>query len=152
MSKNYYFSIHWLLHNNILNIIELTIGSLVRGGLQQGRSVIYFVPFPSNGLTIRLEAITGTVRCYASDTSQRPDSLDYVWTLLITDYDDAFIDPSTLGRTRGSTLYITLEGMATNNNYTLNTTYGDTSITGKYETVEILNIDNMCVKCCIALS
>ena len=109
---------------------ELTIGNLVRGNLQQGRSVIYFLPFPTSGVTVRVEAITGTVRCYASDTSQRPNSLDYVWTLTISDYDDVFIDPSTLGRTPGSTLYITLEGTNTNNNYTLNTTYGNTSITG----------------------
>ena len=107
----------------------------MRGSVQQGRSVIYFLPFPSNGLTIRVEAIIGTVQCYASDTSQRPNSLDYVWTLTISDYDDVFIDPSTLGRTQGSTLYITLEGSNTNNNYTLNTTYGDTSITGLYHCV-----------------
>ena len=114
------------------NITELTIGSFVRGSVQQGRSIIYFTPFPSNGLTIRVEATIGTIRCYASDTSQRPNSLDYVWTLLITEYDDVFIDPSSLSRTPGSTLYITLEGIATNNNFTLNTTYGDTSITGQH--------------------
>ena len=95
--------------------------------------MIYFIPFPSTGLTIRVEALIGTVRCYISDTSQQPNGMDYVWTLLIADYDDIFIDPSTLGRTPGSTLYITLEGVATNNNYTLNTTYGDTSITGQQD-------------------
>ena len=119
---------------------ELTIGTLVRGNLPQGRSVIYFLPFPSNGLTIRVEAITGTVQCYASDTSQRPNSLDYVWTLTISDYDDVFIDPSSLGRTQGSTLYITLEGSNTNNNYTLNTTYGNTSITGLHHCVDIFTV------------
>ena len=98
--------------------------------MQQGRSVIYFVSFPSNGLTIRVEAITGTIRCYASDTNQRPNAMDNVWSLLISEYDDAFLDPSSLGRTPGTTLYITLEGVDTSNEFTLNTTYGDTSITG----------------------
>ena len=114
-------------------VTELTVGNLINSTLQQGRSVIYFIPFPSTGLTIRVEALIGTVRCYISDTSQRPNGMDYVWTLLIADYDDIFIDPSTLGQTPGSTLYITLEGVATNNNYTLNTTYGDTSITGQQD-------------------
>ncbi|MCG8626885.1 MAG: hypothetical protein MJE68_33395 [Proteobacteria bacterium] len=98
--------------------------------MEQGRSVIYFVPFPSNGLTIRIEAITGTIRCYASDTSQRPNAMDNVWNLVISEYDDDFLDPFSLGRTPGTTLYITLEGVDTNNEFTLNTTYGDTSITG----------------------
>ena len=56
--------------------------------------------------------------------------MDNVWTLLISEYDDAFLNPSTLGRTPGTTLYITLEGVDTSNEFTLNTTYGDTSITG----------------------
>ena len=113
-------TLFFMLLHNIFGA-ELTIGTLVTGSVQQGRSVIYFVPFPSNGLTIRVEAITGSVRCYASDTNQRPNSLDYVWSLTISDFDDVFIDPSTLGRTPGSTLYITLEGVFTSNNFTLNT-------------------------------
>ena len=56
--------------------------------------------------------------------------MDNVWNLVISEYDDAFLDPSSLGQTPGTTLYITLEGVDTNNEFTLNTTYGDTSITG----------------------
>lgn len=119
-----------LLFHHKSSHAELTIGTLVRNTLQQGRSIIYFVPFPSSGLTVRIEAITGTIRCYASDTNQRPNAMDNVWTLLISEYDDAFLDPSSLGRTPGTTLYITLEGVDTSNEFTLNTTYGDTSITG----------------------
>ena len=56
--------------------------------------------------------------------------MDNVWNLVISEYDDDFLDPSSLGRTSGTTLYITLEGVDANNEFTLNTTYGDTSITG----------------------
>ena len=98
--------------------------------ITMNRFSYFFLPFSSSGVTIRIEALVGSIRCYASDTSRRPSSTSYVWTILITDYDDVFLDPSTLGRTPGSTLYIALQGVNAVNNFTLNTTIGDTSIQG----------------------
>lgn len=106
------------------------MGSLVNNAVMQGRFRYFSVPFTSSGLTVRVEATVGSIRCYASDTNPRPSGTDYVWTLVINDYDDAFLDPSTLGRTPGSTLYIGLQGVNTVNNFTLDTTTGDTSIQG----------------------
>ena len=56
--------------------------------------------------------------------------MSYIWTLVITGYDDAFLDPSRLGRTSGSTVYVALQGVNAVNQFTLNTTIGDTSIRG----------------------
>ena len=96
----------------------------------QDRFVYYFIPFSSSGATVRIEARAGGIRCYASDTNRRPSSTSYVWSLVITDYADSFLDPSTLGRTPGSTVYIALQGINAMNTFTLNTTIGDTSIQG----------------------
>lgn len=97
----------------------------------QDRFVYYFIPFSSSGVTIRIDALVGGIRCYASDTNRRPSSRSYVWTLVITDYDDSFLDPSTLGRTPGTSVYIALQGINAVNTFTMNTTIGDTSIEGK---------------------
>ena len=94
-------------------------------------SFLYFsFPFSSSGITIRINALIGGIRCYASDTNPRPSSMDYIWTLVITGYDDTFLDPSRLGRTPGSTVYVALQGVNAVNTFTLNTTIGDTSIQG----------------------
>lgn len=106
----------------------------------QDRFVYYFIPFSSSGVTIRIDALIGGIRCYASDTDRRPSSRSYVWTLVITDYDDSFLDPSTLGRTPGSSVYIALQGINAVNTFTMNTTIGDTSIEG----IEIRLHDNCC--------
>ena len=98
--------------------------------IAQDRFVYYFRPFSSSGVTIRIDALVGGIRCYASDTDRRPNSRSYVWTLVITDYDDSFLDPSTLGRTPGSSVYIALQGINAANTFTMNTTIGDTSIEG----------------------
>ena len=111
-------------------LVELAIGTFVNSSVVQNRVAYYFVPFTSSGITIRIEALIGDIRCYASDTNRRPSSSSYVWTLLITEYDDSFLDPSVLGRSPGSTLYIALQGVNPVSNFTMNTTIGDTSIQG----------------------
>ena len=110
--------------------IELSVGGLVSGSVGMNRFVYFSIPFFSSGVTVRIEARVGGIWCYASDVDRRPSSNRYVWRLLITDYGDSFIDPSTLGRTPGGTLYIGLQGVNAVNNFTINTTIGDTSIQG----------------------
>ena len=114
----------------LCSLIELTIGGLVTGSIGMNQFFYFSIPFFSSGITIRIEARVGGIWCYASDLDRRPRSTSYVWRLLITDYGDSFIDPSTLGRTPGSTLYIGLQGVNAVNNFTINTTIGDTSIRG----------------------
>ena len=92
---------------------------------------LYYVvtPFSRSGVTVRIEALVGGIHCYASDINRRPNSTDYIWALLITDYDDVYLVPSTLGHIqRNYRLYIALQGVNASNTFTLNTTIGDTSI------------------------
>lgn len=112
------------------NVVEITVGTLVNTTVAMNRFLYFYLPFSTNGVTIRIDALLGGIRCYASDTNRRPSSTSYVWTLLITDYDDSFLDPSSLGRAPGSTVYIALQGVNAVNNFTMNTTIGDTSIQG----------------------
>ena len=119
-------------HCVLCDLSEVTIGNIIIGSVGMDRFVYFFLPFFSSGITIRIEARLGGIRCYASDVDRRPSSTSNVWNLLITDYGDSFIDPSTLGRTPGSTLFIALQGVNVANNFTMNTTIGDTSIQGMY--------------------
>ena len=111
--------------------IEVAIGNPVSDSIGSGQFRFYIFPFLSGGVTIRVEVFRGGVWCYASDTNRNPSSRDYTWRLFISEYDDSFIDPSSLGGTAGSLLFVAIEGAQATNSFTLNTTIGDTSIAGK---------------------
>ena len=111
---------------------EVAIGNPVSDSIGSGQFRYYIFPFLSRGVTIRVEVSRGGVWCYASDTNRNPSSRDYIWRLFISEYDDSFIDPSSLDRTAGSLLFIAIEGTQVTNSFILNTTTGDTSIAGKF--------------------
>ena len=110
---------------------EVAIGNPVSDSIGSDQFRFYIFPFLSGGVTIRVEVFRGGVWCYASDTNRNPSSRDYTWRLFISGYNDSYIDPITLGRTPGDFLFIAIEGIDTTNNFSLNSTVGDTSITGK---------------------
>lgn len=99
------------------------------------QSLHFRLPLTTDGVTVRIEALLGSIYSYASDVNCRPSSTSYVWTSLITYYDDTFLQPSpfiTVGRYRirsdPRSLYITIQGIDEVNNFTVNTTIGDTTI------------------------
>lgn len=97
------------------------------------QSTYFFIPFSSSGLTIRIEALVGSISAYISDENCRPSPESHSWTSLITYYDDVFLQPSpyiTISRGHGRALYIALNGVNSVNNFTVDTTIGDTSIRG----------------------
>ena len=110
----------------------MAIGDPISDSIGSGQFRFYIFPFLSGGVTVRVEVFRGGVWCYASDTNRNPSSRDYTWRLFISEYDDSFIDPSSLDRTAGSLLFIAIEGTQATNSFTLNTTTGDTSIAGKF--------------------
>ena len=116
----------------------MAIGDPVYDSIGSGQFRFYIFPFLSGGVTIRVEVFHGGVWCYASDTNRNPSSRDYTWRLFISEYDDSYIDPRSLGRVAGAFLFIAIEGMDTNNDFTLNSTTGDTSIASK--SVEYIGI------------
>ena len=98
----------------------------VSDSLGAGERTYYEFVFDSDGVTLRLSVTTGTIVCYASDLNQNPnEEQGYVWKVTSNDYIDVFLDPATLTRTAGSTLYVALEGADTSNNFSLNSTTGD---------------------------
>ena len=110
---------------------DVAIGDPVYDSIGGGDSRYYIFPFLSGGVTVRVEVFRGGVWCYASDTNRNPSSVDYVWRLYITEYNDSFIDSTSLGRPAGAFLFIALEGTSTGNDFSLNSTTGDTSIASK---------------------
>ena len=103
----------------------------------------YALPFLREGLTIRVDVSVGEVWCYASDVERNPNRDNHIWSFLITEYNDTNIDPGSLGREAGHTLFIAIEGINPSNNFTLNSTSGDTSITGIY--VNRVNCKSFCI-------
>ena len=112
-------------------IAEVAIGNAVSDSIGNGQFRFYIFPFLSGGVTVRVEVFRGGVWCYASDTNRNPSSRDYIWRLYISEYDDSFINPSSLDRMAGSLLFVAIEGTQATNSFTLNTTTGDTSIASK---------------------
>ena len=110
---------------------EVAIGNQLSDSIGSGQFRYYIFPFLSGGVTVRVEVFRGGVWCYASDTNRNPSSRDYTWRLFISEYGDSYIDPRSLGRVAGPFLFIAIEGMETNNDFTLNSTTGDTSIASK---------------------
>ena len=108
----------------------MSIGDPIYDSIGGGGSRYYIFPFLSGGVTVRVEVFRGGVWCYASDTNRNPSSVDYIWRLYITEYNDSFIDPTSLGGTAGTFLFIAIEGIDTSNDFKLNSTSGNTSIAG----------------------
>lgn len=96
-----------------------------------GQFRYYILPFLVEGITIRVELSDGEVWCYASDVDRNPNNESSIWSFFITGYDNTNIDPRFLSRPPGYSLFIAIEGVnSTSNNFTLNSTTGNTAIRG----------------------
>ena len=104
----------------------MAIGSTRSGSFSAGGiSPYYQFVFPSNGITLFVNVSTGSFYCYASDRYENTNEELYDWILTVTGYADIFIDPSTLGRTPGIYMYVSLKGIQNYNTYSLNSASGD---------------------------
>ena len=113
----------------------MTIGNPVYDSIVSGQFRYYIFPFLSGGVTVRVETFRGGVWCYASDTNRNPSNVDYIWRLYISEYNDSYITPSSLGRTAGPLLFVAIEGTEATNDFLLNSTTGDTSIARMYQSL-----------------
>ena len=107
--------------------------------ISSGQFRFYIFPFLTVGVTVRVEVFRGGVWCYASDTNRNPNSRDYIWRLYISEYNDSYIDPTSLGRTAGSFLFIAIEATGVSNDFMLNSTMADTSIACKCTVIHNFN-------------
>ena len=110
---------------------EIGLGTSVIDSIDSGHFIYYTVTFVSSGVTIDVVSSHGEVWCYASDTIYNPNSENYTWSFFVSKYNDTYINPASLGRTRGRHLFVTIEGVNISNGFTLTFTTGDTSMTCK---------------------
>lgn len=111
----------------------MTYGSLYSASISLDDYSYYQTSsWTSSGATFSISVSSGTVMLYASDLNQSPSSASYVWTVQTSGYTEIFLNPLTLGRTPGSTVYVTLKGLATTtNSYILQVNSGSTLSTGE---------------------
>ena len=115
--------------------------------LGMGKSRLLQYPFPDEGITLKVDITLGQVLVQGSFTIQNPTSLTADFSITSTNSGiDYFISPdlyqSSIGgfqtsRRTGSpsnvtgNVYLSIEGLQTNNTFSLNTTFGDTTSGGK---------------------
>ena len=111
----------------------MTYGTLYSASISLGDYTYYRTSsWTSSGATFSMSVSSGTVVLYASDLTQSPSSGSYVWTVQTSGYTEIFLNPLTLGRTPGSTVYVTLKGQATtSNSYIFQVNSGNTLSTGE---------------------
>lgn len=104
----------------------IDIGETITGHSHQGERMFFQLALPSDGLTIQLSVQEGHVVSYVSDRLTNPtQSQGYDWRVETDNYTDLFIDPTLLERDSGEYVYIAIEGLQANNNFSLNSTVGD---------------------------
>ena len=111
----------------------MTYGSLYSASISLDDYSYYQTSsWTSSGATFSISVSSGTVVLYASDLNQSPSSASYVWTVQTSGYTEIFLNPLTLGRAPGSTVYVTLKGLATTtNSYIFQVNSGSTLSTGE---------------------
>ena len=94
--------------------------------VEKGERVYYQFDFPGNGVTITLNVTLGYVICYVSDQYRNPnDAQGYDWRIEVSGYSNTFLDPLLLSRSPGPTVYISIEGSDSSNQFALGNTEGD---------------------------
>lgn len=123
------------------------------GTLQQNQVAFFQFTLPEEGLTLRLEVQTGLVVLYASNKIQNPNEAFYDWRLETRTSADVYISPDDLEESSSltkrqvlqslnTTIFISIEGQSGINNFTLNTTYGDTSSSAQPTTTTHLQVSS----------
>ena len=148
-SKHIIYSINTMYH--ILSIKTapaiVSINELLTTSLGMGKSRLLLYPFPEEGITLKLDVTLGRVEVQGSFTIRNPTSLTADFSFTSTNSSiNFFVSPglyqSSIGglqtsrqrRQTGSSsnitanVYLSIEGLQTNNTFSLNTTYGDTTI------------------------
>lgn len=108
------------------------------GTLERNQAAFFQYTLPEEGLTLRLEVEIGLIVLYASNKIRSPNEAFYDWRLETRTSADVYISPDDLEESSSltkrqvlqslnTTIFISIEGQSGINNFTLNTTYGDTS-------------------------
>ena len=114
-------------------------------GMNETRLLQY--PFPDEGITLKIDITIGQVQVQGSFTIRNPTSLTADFSIQSTSTGiDYFISPDLYQSSTGgmqtsyqtgslsnttANVYLSIVGLLSNNTFTLNTTYGDTTSAGK---------------------
>ena len=106
------------------------------GTLERNQAAFFQYTLPEEGLTLRLEVEIGLIVLYASNKIRSPNEAFYDWRLETRSSTDIYISLegiSPIGKRQvlqsvNTTIFVSIEGQSLINNFTLNTTYGDTTI------------------------
>ena len=130
------FICHTIIFLSICTVpTVLSFGGIGNGQPGSGEYVYFWLPsWTSSGVTVSITLSSGYLICYASDRYQTPSSLpgyaDWVVTIN-NEYTETFIDPSSLGRPRGSFLSFAFLGQQSVNNFTIQIDSGRVLTTSK---------------------
>ena len=102
--------------------------------LEQNQVAFFQFNLPEEGLTLRLEVRVGLVVLFASNKIQNPNEAFYDWKLETSSSADVYISLEGITKQQvlqsvNATIFISIKGQSGVNNFTLNSTSGDT--TGK---------------------
>ena len=116
------------------------IAQAFMGTLEQGQKAFFQFVLTEEGLTLKLDAQLGLIALFASSKVPNPNEAFYDWRLETSSSADVYISQEDLEETSSVTkrqvlqsvndtinVYISIEGRSGINNFTLNTTYGDTT-------------------------
>ena len=123
--------------------IEVETAS-VRRSIERNTKVYLEYKVPSEGFTVKIEVDDGSIAICGSRSLARPDcsySPSYDWKLEVDSYADIYINRDGIPRdeqqtftkrqaveTINITVFVTVEGLGSQNTFLLNTTYGDTAV------------------------
>ena len=121
----------------------------IRREIEDDTKVYLEFSVPEDGFTVKIELEIGRVAVCGSNFLERPDcsySLTYDWRLEVSQYSELFIgadgypsgsedttpatsclDTNCTGNITNTSVYMTVEGLETNNIFMLNTSRGDTT-------------------------
>ena len=90
--------------------------------------------FPSEGVTLQIEVLEGSIVLYATDIIQTPNEALYTWKIATSKCKDLFLDP-VLCQTMGDSVNLAIIGLEQVNTFILKTIPG---IKGKSITITFL--------------
>ena len=108
------------------------IGQAITNTLQQNEVTFIQVALPDGGMTLSIDVTVGVVVTYGSNKIQNPNEAFYDFKLS-NSRPEIFVTTDTFGIANFTniTIYISIQGQSASNEFTLNTTIGDTTtVTG----------------------
>ena len=108
--------------------------------LNSGVIRYYEVAFPSDGVTVTLDVIQGSVTLYASDNIWNANAQDYDWRVTAdtsSGFIEAFFNSSNLNRQARSIVFLAIVGGQSTSTYIMNNAVGDIRTKGTLNEIQV---------------